>query len=204
MNNITFTAPPMTKPDDLSLKASLAWDYYFDKGDWFCAETGDGGIIVTDESRDLSNAFVLPDYVSLLEWLESYSESMLENDPADYFRACGAIPDVLLSDGVVQALIAAVNAPESPDAPPVSAAEKPEPPAAVPEPELQEYYVTFNVNGVYSAYVEAADPDSAKAIAQSILDREEIVFSDIYYLSGDILSVEDSRGTIVYDHRTEK
>lgn len=204
MNNITFTAPPMTKPDDLSLKASLAWDYFFNNGSWFCVETGDGGIIVTDETRYLNEAFVLPDYSSLLEWLESYSADHLVEDPADYFRACGVVPDNLLSDSVVQALLATINAPVKPNGAPVSAEEKPEPPAAVPEPELQEYYVTFNVNGVYSAYVEAADPDSAKAIAQSILDREEIVFSDIYYLSGDILSVEDSRGTIVYDHRTEK
>ena len=131
MNNITFTASPMSKPDDLSLKASLAWDYFkFNAGErnWFCAEAGDGSIIVTDETRNLDDAFVLPNYSSLLEWLESYSVNHLEADPADYLRSCGVVPDNLLSDSVVQALLATINAAESPDAPPVSAEKKPEPP----------------------------------------------------------------------------
>ena len=127
MNNITFTASPMSKPDDLSLKASLAWDYFFNNG-WFCVDTGDGGIIVTDEARNLNDAFVLPDYSSLQEWLESYSTDHLAVDPAESFRACGVVPDDLLSDSVVQALLATINAAESPDAPPVSAEKKPEPP----------------------------------------------------------------------------
>lgn len=137
---ITFTASPMSKPDDLSLKASLAWDYYkFNVGErnWFCVETMDGSIIVTDETRNLSDAFVFPDFVSLLEWLESYSESKLENDPAEYLRDCGVVPDNLLSDSVVQALLATINAPYN--APykttvsPVSAEKKPEPATACEE-----------------------------------------------------------------------
>lgn len=99
MNNITFTASPMSKPDDLSLKASLAWDYFFNNG-WFCVDTGDGGIIVTDEARNLNDAFVLPDYSSLQEWLESYSADKLAEDPAEYFRACGVVPDDLLYEAV--------------------------------------------------------------------------------------------------------
>lgn len=127
---LTFNASPMSKPDDLSRKESLAWDYFFGNGCWCCAETGDGSIIVTDESRDLSNAFVLPDYAAFLEWLESDATDKLAEDPADYFRACGVVPDNLLSDSVVQALLDTINAAESPDAPPVSAEEKPEPATA--------------------------------------------------------------------------
>lgn len=128
MNNITFTASLMSKPVDMPLKASLAWDYFFNNGSWFCVETGDGGIIVTDETRYLNEAFVLPDYSSFLEWLESDATDKLAEDPAEYFRACGVVPDDLLSDSVVQALLATINAAESPDAPPVSAEKKPEPP----------------------------------------------------------------------------
>lgn len=130
MNNINFTASPMTKPVDMPLKASLAWDYFFNNGSWFCLETGDGGIIVTDETRYLNEAFVLPDYVSLLEWLESYSADKLAEDPAEYFRACGVLPDNLLSDSVVQALLSTINAPEAPEPVPASAEEKPEPATA--------------------------------------------------------------------------
>lgn len=206
MNNITFTAPPMSKPDDLSLKASLAWDYHFDKGDWFCAETGDASIIVADESRDLSNAFVLPDYDSLLEWLESYSESMLENDPADYFRACGLVPGNLLSDSVVQALLATINAPESPDAPPVSAEENPELPSPATmepdasedgdDPDLRDYFVTFSVVGTVNLTVEASCLEVAKHEAK--LDFDEMDLGGLEVSDYNILTVEDDLGHIIY------
>lgn len=208
MNNINFTASPMTKPADMPLKASLAWDYFFGNGCWFCVETGDGGIIVTDESRDLSNAFVLPDYASFLEWLESDATDKLAEDPAEYFRACGVVPDDLLSDSVVQALLATINSPgNSPDNPtvsPVSAEEKPGPTAAVPEPELQEYYVTFSVRGKYVICVDAADLDSAKKTAQAILDTEETDFNDMEYEGAEIVFVEDNPGNVIYDTRKIK
>ncbi len=212
MNNITFTASPMSKPDDLSLKASLAWDYFFGNGCWFCAETGDGGIIVADESRDLSNAFVLPDYSSLLEWLESYSADHLAEDPAEYFRACGVVPDNLLSDSVVQALLATINAPVKPNDASVSAEEKPEPPsqaspggscraatdAAIPdEADEQGYYVTFQVDGRYTVRVDASDLESAKKEAS--LDFAEADFGELEAVDSSIIWVEDEPGNCLYE-----
>lgn len=197
MNNITFTASPMSKPVDMPLKASLAWDYFFNNGSWFCAETGDGGIIVTDETRYLNEAFVLPDYVSLLEWLESYSADKLAEDPAEYFRACGVVPDDLLSDSVVQALLSTINAAESPDAAPVSAAEKPEPPA-VPEPKMQDYYVTFAIDGRSTFKVEASDPESAKCEAECEFQAADYG-EYLEFVDSKIISVEDEQGNIVYE-----
>lgn len=197
MNNITFTASPMTKPVDMPLKASLAWDYFFNNGSWFCAETGDGGIIVTDETRNLNEAFVLPDYSSLLEWLESDATDKLAEDPAEYFRACGVVPDNLLSDSVVQALLATVNTPETPDAPPVSAEEKPEPPAD-PESDEQGYYVTFQVDGRYTVRVDASDLESAKYEAE--LDFEEADFGELETEDSRIIYVEDEVGHCLYEY----
>ena len=199
--SITFTASPMSKPDDLSLKASLAWDYHkFNVGErnWFCVETGDGGIIVTDESRDLSNAFVIPDYTAFLEWLESDATDKLAEDPVDYLRACGVLPDNLLSDSVVQALLATINAPETPDDPPVSAEEKPEPPApASPEPKMQDYYVTFAIDGRYTVNVEANCLDASKENAQTFFEAEN--FGPLDFVDSKIISVEDEQGNIVYE-----
>lgn len=201
MNNITFTASPMSKPDDLSLKASLAWDYFFNNG-WFCVDTGDGGIIVTDEARNLNDAFVLPDYSSLQEWLESYSTDHLAVDPADYLRSCGVVPDALLSDAVVQALLATINdpanAPDKPDAAPVSAAEKPEPPAA-PEPKMQDYYVTFAIDGRSTFKVEASDPESAKCEAECEFQAADYG-EYLEFVDSKIISVEDEQGNIVYEN----
>ena len=203
MNNITFTASPMSKPNDLSLKASLAWDYYkfnVDERNWFCVETGDGGIIVTDETRNLSDAFVFSGYDSFLEWLESDATDKLEEDPAEYFRDCGVVPDNLLSDSVVQALLATINAPDKPTVSPVSAEEKPSVTAPrSPETILKGFYVTFRVNGLYTIWVEATDPETAKATAQEVFDAEDSNFNDhLKRVSGEVAFLKDERGNL-YD-----
>lgn len=203
MNNITFTASPMSKPDDLSLKASLAWDYFKfnnDETNWFCAEAIDGRIIVTDESRNLNNAFVLPDYEAFMEWLESDATDKLAEDPADYLRACGVVPDNLLSDSVVQAILATIAAPDKPDASPVSAEEKPEPPVAdsTPEPKVKDYYVTFAIDGRSTFKVEASDIESAKCEAECEFQAADYG-EYLEFVDTKIISVEDEQGKIVYE-----
>lgn len=207
MNSITFTASPMSKPDDLSLKASLAWDYYkFNAGErnWFCTETMDGSIIVAEETRNLSYAFVLPDYASFLEWLEADATDKLAEDPAEYFRACGVVPDDLLSDSVVQALLATINdpanAPDKPTASPVSAAEKPVPPVtdSAPNPKMQDYYVTFAIDGRSTFKVEASDPESAKCEAECEFQAADYG-EYLEFVDTKIISVEDEQGNIVYE-----
>jgi hypothetical protein len=200
----------MSKPDDLSLKASLAWDYYkFNNGCWCCVESGCGEIIVTDEARCLNDALVLPDYVSFVEWLEADADQKLADDPAGYLRACGVVPGNLLSDAVVEALLATINdpanAPDKPDAFPVSAAEKPSelhvaPPAtdaSDDEDDLRDYHVTFSVVGTVDLTVEANDAEDAKY--QAKLDFDEINFGEYLEISDyNILTIEDENGKNVY------
>lgn len=200
--SITLTASPMFKPDDLSLKASLAWDYYkFNVGErnWFCVETGDGGIIVTDETRNLRDACVFPDYDSFLAWLEADATDKLAEDPAEYFRDCGVVPGNLLSDSVVEALLATINAVETPDASPVSAEEKPEPSApASPEPKMQDYYVTFAIDGRSTFKVEASDIESAKCEAECEFQAADYG-EYLEFVDSKIISVEDEHGNFVYE-----
>lgn len=204
--SITLTASPMSKPDDLSLKASLAWDYYkFNVGErnWFCAETGDGGIIVTDETRNLSDAFVFSGYDSFLEWLESDATDKLAEDPADYLRACCAVPPGLLSDSVVKAILATIdatdNAPYKPTVSPVSAEKKPEPPApASQEPKMQDYHVTFAINGRSTFKVEASDIESAKCEAECEFQAADYG-EYLEFVDAKIISVEDEQGNFVYE-----
>lgn len=206
--NLTFTAKPMSKPDDLSLKASLAWDYYkINSGGWQAAEVNDGAVLVSDESGDLNGcslAWVEPSVDDFILWLEEDVEQKLAEDPADYFRACGVVSDALLSDTVVQALLATINdsanAPAIPyEEPSVSAEEKPESHAPLfSEPQVQDYYVTFAIDGRCTVKVEASGIEEAKR--EAVLDFEEIDFGEHFeFVDHKLTIVENNNGNIVWE-----
>ena len=50
---IRLTAKTLSKPDDLTIGQSLAWNYYDFGRTWQVFLTGDETVIVTDESCDL-------------------------------------------------------------------------------------------------------------------------------------------------------
>lgn len=103
--NITFTAKQMEKPDGMSIKAKMAWDYLgFGSGGWCCVLI-DNAVIVTDESEDLEqNGTIflnLPDFVS---WLEDVFNDNMNGDPRAFLSGSGWVKESLLSDEVITAI----------------------------------------------------------------------------------------------------
>lgn len=109
---ISFTGTAMSKPDDMTIKAELSWNYYRfnDENGWIAARIGDGAIVVTDESGKLDYGFVFPDLDAFVCWLEADAEEQLNDHPAEFLRDSGAINALVLSDGVVKAALATINA----------------------------------------------------------------------------------------------
>ena len=103
--NINFTAEQMKKPDSMSVKAQMAWDYLgFGSGGWCCALI-DNAVIVTDESGDLTQSgFVflnIPDFIS---WLEDVFNDSMNGDPRTFLCGSGWVEASLLSDEVITAI----------------------------------------------------------------------------------------------------
>ena len=125
---LTFYGSEASQPDGMSLKAQLAWSYFFENG-WAVTRTEDGVYIVTDEACDLSTAGIYPDEEALIAWLEEATEENLNDDPEDYLRTFVSIRGLLSTD-VVAAMIelvcgsAAASTPHPSDPPPTTQTEK--------------------------------------------------------------------------------
>ena len=95
-----FYGPHIDPPDNLSLKARLAWKYFFEDG-WQITLACGSVYIVTDESTDLSTASIYPEVSELIEWLESTASSHLENDAKGFLSTFVTVPE-LLSEAVIE------------------------------------------------------------------------------------------------------
>ena len=91
---MTFYGAEAPLPDDLSLKARLAWKYFFEHG-WQITATEDNVYIVTDESSDLQFASIYPDLAELVEWLESTTEAHMTEDPDQFLQSFVDVPELL-------------------------------------------------------------------------------------------------------------
>lgn len=102
---ISFTGKAMEKPKDMPIKASLAWDYFsFNDGGWVAVITGDGGVLMMDESCDISeHASVFRSEEEFIEWLCEDAEEHLKADP-EYLAKCGAVREDLCTPSVVSAI----------------------------------------------------------------------------------------------------
>ena len=112
---MNFYGSEALQPDGLSLKAQLAWSYFFENG-WAVTRTESGVYIVTDEACDLSIAGIYPDEEALIAWLEEATEENLKDDPEDYLRSFVSIRG-LLSPSVITAMIELIDPSSSPDSP---------------------------------------------------------------------------------------
>lgn len=189
---IKFTAAPMQKPKELSLRQSLAWDYLgINNGGWVAAETGDLGVVVTDESAYMGNASVFSDFGQFCYWLEQTADDALADSPEEFLRAATGLPDVLLTSEVVNAMLSALSAGKNTKAATNVSMPPPRSPA------VRDYYVTFAIDARYCVKVSAASLVEAKEKAQC--DFESKSFGDLDFVEYDISSVEDEAGTFLYE-----
>lgn len=89
-----------TPPENMSLKARLAWEYFFGTscGGWALAHTADGCWIVTDEACDLEQASIYPDDDSFIDWLESVADDHITDDRVEWFRQFVAVKELIDND----------------------------------------------------------------------------------------------------------
>lgn len=107
---MTFTGTMASMPEGMSLKARLAWKYFFDGG-WAVVKAGDC-YICTDEGMDLSTATIFPDEDAFVEWLEAVATEHLEDDRIAFLSLFCSIPE-LITDTVAREMEKAINeAPE--------------------------------------------------------------------------------------------
>lgn len=86
---IIFAATPLPKPEDMSVKARLAWDYFqFNNGGWLVAETADGSVVATDEGSNISESgFVCPDLDSFVDYLEEVADERIKDGDTNFLSA---------------------------------------------------------------------------------------------------------------------
>lgn len=110
-----FYGEPMEKPENMSLKAQLAWDYFglTDGRDFAAICTGDDAILLVDESRDLSGAPVFSDKESFVAFLEENADialfGTLECGPDTAYLGTW-VDKRILTPEVIKAVTDALNA----------------------------------------------------------------------------------------------
>ena len=109
---IEITGQAIDRPENMSIKANLAWDYFeINNGGWVAVRVGDDTILVTDESGDAENGFVCPSEDEFVEWLEKSAQDHIDNGDwlAELLMAAGWVSPRLfdgeiVGDGNVKAL----------------------------------------------------------------------------------------------------
>lgn len=107
---INMTGEALARPNEMSLKANLAWDYFdMNNGGWIAVQVGDGAIIVTDESGDLENGFFCPDEDAFVWWLEEAADNHIQDDAEAFLESAGWISPYLLASGNEQIVLAIIG-----------------------------------------------------------------------------------------------
>ena len=104
---MTFTAAQAAPPPNLSLRAKLAWKYFFEAG-WAVVHTGDNCWITVDEGMDLTTASIFPDEDAFISWLETVCTEHLNDDPV-WFLACFVSIPELVTESVAREIMKALE-----------------------------------------------------------------------------------------------
>ena len=101
---MNFTASEPEMPLNLTLRAKLAWIYFFtgsipqleaSRFSWEAIHTDSGSWIITDEACDLDTAQIFPDEESFIDWLESTASSHLSDDPVGFLQNFVSVRDLI-------------------------------------------------------------------------------------------------------------
>ena len=105
MRSENINADIAGRPENLSVKAKLAWQYFFEGfGGWIAVKTDDGRWIVMDEGFNLNKSIVFPDEDSFVQWLEVSAEDHLIIDTVDFLKCFVSVPDII-DESVSEAIL---------------------------------------------------------------------------------------------------
>lgn len=109
---IKITGQAIDRPENMSIKANLEWDYLaINNGGWVAVYAGAYEIIVMNEGCDLSESMLFMGEDDLVEWLEQSADDALKNEPEDFLEKSGAVnPAFIDCPAVIAALRTAIDA----------------------------------------------------------------------------------------------
>ena len=91
----TFTGTCAEKPSDLSIKAQLGWEYYFEKQECACVHLSDDTWIVCDSDYDLNRATIFVNNDIFTCWLEDVVNEKLEDDAVKFLSQFVVVPELV-------------------------------------------------------------------------------------------------------------
>ena len=98
-----FTATFPVPPENLSLRARLAWDYFFKlrKPTWGVVKTNEGAWIIIFEDRNLEEAQIFKNDEHFIFLLEAMCTYELNDYPKDFLEHFTNVKEILTDDVVV-------------------------------------------------------------------------------------------------------
>lgn len=108
---IEITGQAIDRPENMSIKANMYWDYLqINNGGWVAVSAGAYEIIVMDEGCNLFNSMVFMDEDDLVEWLERSADDAISDNAPDFLEKSGAVnPSLLEMPGVLESVLAAIK-----------------------------------------------------------------------------------------------
>ena len=109
---ITLDAKTLEKPENMPLKAELAWRYFNinDTCGWIAVEAGCIGVLLTDESGDLDcSSYIFATVNEFVQWLSDVADEHLEDEPREFLITTGMIHQSVATEAAVNAVLQAIR-----------------------------------------------------------------------------------------------
>ena len=108
---VNLTGAAIDRPENMSIKANLAWDYLqINSGGWVVVSAGMYELIAMDEGCDLNNSIVFCDEDDLVEWLNQTADDAISDNSVEFLVESGAVnPSLLNIPGVLENVLDAIK-----------------------------------------------------------------------------------------------